>query len=99
MGRQQWAKVSIGRKKSSYIEKDCFEKSQNYCNTGNRTGELNIYLEGSSSTETVRRELHKSTVTGRAAIAKPPITQVFLRCVKDGVTTIKPGHQTTGNAT
>jgi hypothetical protein len=22
----------------------------------------------------------------------------MLRCVKDGVTTIKPGHQTTGNA-
>jgi hypothetical protein len=30
---EQWAKINIDRKISSYIEKDCFEKSQNYCST------------------------------------------------------------------
>jgi hypothetical protein len=35
---EQWAKINIDRKRSSYIEKDCFEKSRNYCSTcGNRT--------------------------------------------------------------
>jgi hypothetical protein len=29
-GEEQWAKLNIDRKKSLYIEKDCFEKSQNY---------------------------------------------------------------------
>jgi hypothetical protein len=27
---EEWAKINIDRKRSSYIEKDCFEKSQNY---------------------------------------------------------------------
>jgi hypothetical protein len=27
---EQWAKINIDRKRSSYSEKDCFEKSQNY---------------------------------------------------------------------
>jgi hypothetical protein len=31
---EQWGKINIDRKRSSYIEKDCFEKSQNYCSTG-----------------------------------------------------------------
>jgi hypothetical protein len=31
---EQWAKIDIERKRSSYIEKDCFEKSHNYCSTG-----------------------------------------------------------------
>jgi hypothetical protein len=36
---EQWAKINIDRKRSSCIEKDCFEKSQNYCSTGDsRTG-------------------------------------------------------------
>jgi hypothetical protein len=30
----QWARINIDRKRSSYIEKDYFEKSKNYCNTG-----------------------------------------------------------------
>jgi hypothetical protein len=32
------AKFNFDRKRSSYIEKDCFEKSQ-YCSTGDRTVE------------------------------------------------------------
>jgi hypothetical protein len=42
---EQWVKINIDKKKSSYIEKDCFKKSQNYCSTGDRTAELNIRLE------------------------------------------------------
>jgi hypothetical protein len=37
--------------------------------------ELNIHLEDPVSTKTVRRELHKSNVYSRAAIAKPLITE------------------------
>jgi hypothetical protein len=62
-------KMNTDRKRSSYIEKDCFEKSRNYCSRGDRTAELNIHLEGPVSTKTVRRELHKSSVHSRAAIA------------------------------
>jgi hypothetical protein len=36
--------------------------------------ELNIHLEDPVSTKTVRRELHRSTIHGRAATAKPLIT-------------------------
>jgi hypothetical protein len=36
---------------------------------------MNIHLEGSVSTKTVRRELHKSNTQGMAAIARPLITE------------------------
>jgi hypothetical protein len=49
---EEWAKINTDRKKSSYIEKDCFEKSQNYCSTGDRTVQLNIRLEDPVSTKT-----------------------------------------------
>jgi hypothetical protein len=39
------------------------------------TAELNIHIENPVSTKTVRRELHKSNIHGRAAIAKPLITE------------------------
>jgi hypothetical protein len=35
------------------------------------TAELNIHLEDRVSTKAVRRELHKSNIHGRAAVAKP----------------------------
>jgi hypothetical protein len=28
---EQWGKINTDRKRSTYIETDCFEKSQNYC--------------------------------------------------------------------
>jgi hypothetical protein len=31
---EQWARINIGRKRLSYIEKDFFKKSQNYCSIG-----------------------------------------------------------------
>jgi hypothetical protein len=49
---EQWAKINIDRKRPSYIENDCFEKSQNYCNTVDKTAELNIHLEDPVSTKT-----------------------------------------------
>jgi hypothetical protein len=85
-------------KRSSYIEKDCLKKSENYYSTGDRTAELNIHLEYPISTKTLRRELYKSNIHGRAAIGKPKLLKVMLRFVNDGVTTIKSGHQTVENA-
>jgi hypothetical protein len=70
---EQWTKINTDRKRSSYIEKYCFEKSQNCCCTGDRIAELNIHLEDPVSTKTVRRELHKSNIHGSAAIAEPLI--------------------------
>jgi hypothetical protein len=74
-GNTTSAKRKIGKNqtdgnRSSYIEKDCSEKSRNYCSTGNRTAEMNIEFENPVSTKTVRRELHRSNILGRAAIAK-----------------------------
>jgi hypothetical protein len=74
-GMEQWAKLSIDRKRPSYIEKDCFEKSRNYYSTGDRTAELNIHLEDPVFTKTVQRELHKSHIHFKAAAAKPLITE------------------------
>jgi hypothetical protein len=39
------------------------------------TVELNIHLEDPVSRKPVRRELHKSNISDRAAIAKPLITE------------------------
>jgi hypothetical protein len=36
---EKWVKINIDRKRSLYIERDCFEKSQNYCNIGDRRTE------------------------------------------------------------
>jgi hypothetical protein len=51
--KRKSVKISIDRKRSSYTEKDCFEKSQGYCSTGDRTEQLNMYVEDPVSTETV----------------------------------------------
>jgi hypothetical protein len=39
------------------------------------TEELNIHFEDPVSTKTIRRELHKSNIHGRAATAKPLIVE------------------------
>jgi hypothetical protein len=49
------------------------------------------------STKTVRRELHTPNIHGRAAIAKPLITERTLKGETDGVKKIKPGRLMTGN--
>jgi hypothetical protein len=64
------AQTGIGKKPTDDLV-NCFEESQGYSSIDDRTAELNIHLEGPASTETVRRELHKSSIHGRTAIAKP----------------------------
>jgi hypothetical protein len=64
---EHWQKVS------SYIKKDCFEKSQNYCNIGDSRTEYPS--EDPVSTKNVECELLKSNTHHRAAIAKPLITE------------------------
>ena len=49
------------------------------------------------STKTVRRKLHKSSIHGRAAIAKPLITERTLKSETDGVKMIKPVRLMIGN--
>jgi hypothetical protein len=50
--------------------------SKNHVNTAEQvTAELNIHTEDPVSTKTVTRELLKSSKHGRAATAKPPITE------------------------
>jgi transposase len=44
-------------------------------NAAQVAAELNIHLEDPVSTKTVRRELHKSNIHGRAAVAEPLITE------------------------
>jgi hypothetical protein len=89
--QEQWAKINIDRKRSSYIEKDCFEKSHNYCRTGDRTAELNNHL-----VILFPQELSDMSLTIPASTVG--LQLLNLRLLKDGVTTIRPGHQTTGNA-
>jgi hypothetical protein len=49
--------------------------SKNHANIAAQvTAELNIHLEGLVSTKIVTRELHKSNIHGRAAMAKLLIT-------------------------
>jgi hypothetical protein len=57
----------------------------------NVTTELNIHRKHRVSTQTVRRDFHKSIIHGRAAIAKHLITENKAKGEKDGVMTIKPG--------
>jgi hypothetical protein len=79
---EQWVKISIDRKRLSYIEKDCSETPQDFCSTGDRTAELNIHLEDPLSTKTDHHELHKSNIHARAAIAKPLITESNVQMCK-----------------
>jgi hypothetical protein len=68
-------KINIDRKRLSYIQKACFEKSQNYSGRDDRTSELNIHLQVPVSTKNILYELQKSNIHGRAAIPKPLVSQ------------------------
>lgn len=59
-------KSALTEKRLLYNEKDCFEKSQNYCSIVK--AELNVHLETPVSTKTVQLELHKSDIHGRVPI-------------------------------
>jgi hypothetical protein len=49
--------------------------SKNHSTAAMVTAELKIHPEDPVFTKTIRRELHKSNIHGRAAIAKAPITE------------------------
>jgi hypothetical protein len=80
----------------SYIEQDYFEKSQNYFSTGAKRAEINIHLEDPVSAKTVRRDMSftNSTSTAGLQLLNLWLLKVMLRCVNDGVTTLKLEHQT-----
>jgi hypothetical protein len=73
MGRQhlskeeRWVKINTDRKRTLYIEKDCFEKSQNNCSKTEYSSWRPCFHKNWC-------QLHKSNLHGRPAIAKPLIT-------------------------
>jgi hypothetical protein len=71
---KQWVKIKTGRKRLSYIAKDCLEKSQNYYNTGDRRTEYSSRRPFRKNP--VQREFHQSSIHGRAAIAKFLIIEI-----------------------
>jgi transposase len=78
-GKTTSAKRNSGRK-STLTERDCrvFRRifSKNHKTTAAHvTAVLNTHLEDPVSTKTVLRELHKSNIHGKAAIARPLITE------------------------
>jgi hypothetical protein len=50
-------------------------ESKNQSTAAKVTAEVDTYLEDPVSTNTVRQQLHKSNIHGRAATAKPLITE------------------------
>jgi hypothetical protein len=64
------------RRKSTLTERDCRTLRKTvWKNHTTTAAELNIHPEDPVSRKTVRRELHKSNIHGRAATAKPLITE------------------------
>jgi hypothetical protein len=95
---EEWAKINTDRKRSLYIEKDCFEKLQNYCSTGDRAAELNIHLEDSVLPQKVSNmSFTNPTSTVGLQLLNLGLLKVMLICLNDAVMAIKPGHQTPGN--
>jgi hypothetical protein len=92
---KQWVKINTDRKRSSYVEKDCFEKPCNYCSTGESRTEYSSW----------RPCFHKNvdmSFTNPASkvglqLLNLWLLKVMLRFIIDGVMTIKPGHQTNWN--
>jgi transposase len=78
-GKTTSAKKNSGRK-STMTERDSHTLRRNVLKNHRTTvaqvtAELNIHLEDPVSTKTVRRDFHKSNIHGRAATAKPLITE------------------------
>jgi hypothetical protein len=96
MGRQHQRRGTVGEiqhweKRWSYIEKDCFEKSQKYCSTGG-SGTVSLFppklFPVSFKIKTCKTGLQLLNFW---------LEEGMLRCANDGVTTMIPRHQTTGN--
>jgi hypothetical protein len=89
-------------RKSTLTERDgcTFRRivSKNHRTTAAKvTAELNIHFEDPVSTKTVRCELHKSNIMVGLQLLNLWLLKVMLRCLNNGVRTIKLGCQTTGN--
>ncbi|PNF29000.1 hypothetical protein B7P43_G14929 [Cryptotermes secundus] len=76
-------KINTGRKRLPYIEKDCSKKKKTLTTAAqvDRTAELNIHLEDCLH-EAVQHELQKSDIHGKAATAKPLITETNIQMCK-----------------
>jgi hypothetical protein len=93
------------RRKSTLKERDLRilrrNISTNHTTTAAQVTELTIHFEDPVLTKSLRREFHRSNVHGRAAIAKPLITesnaQIRKRWCHDHKTWAS-GNQTTANA-
>jgi hypothetical protein len=62
------------------------------------TAELNIHLEDLFPQKLSDVSFTNPTYMVGLQLLNLRLLEVMLRCVNDGATTIKPGHQTTGNA-
>jgi hypothetical protein len=94
---EQWAKINIDRKRPSYIKKDCFEKSQNYCGTGDSRTEYVFILKPLFPQTLSDVSFTNPTSTARLQLLNLRLLNAMFRCVNHGVTTINPEHQTNGN--
>jgi hypothetical protein len=74
---EQWAKSNTDRKRASYIENDCFEISQNYCNTGDSRTEYSSWE--TIFIKTIQRELHKSNITVGLQLLNLSLLKVMIR--------------------
>jgi hypothetical protein len=95
---EQWTKISTDWKGSSYIVQDLFEKSQNYCSTGELQQNWIFILKALFPQKLSYVSFTNPTSTVGLQLLNLWLLKIILRCVNDGVTTIKPGHQTNGNA-
>jgi hypothetical protein len=68
-------KINIDRKRSSYIDKECFEISHNYRSTGDSKTDYLFILKALFSHKLSDVSFTNPTSTIRAAIAEPLITE------------------------
>ena len=81
---EQWPKPKTKWRGSSYIRERIVSKNQRTA-AAKVTAELNIHLEDPVFTKTVRRELYKSKINGKDAIAKLLITEKSTKRQRHGV--------------
>jgi hypothetical protein len=88
MRRQHQRRGTVGGKQHS---QGCFEKSQNYCSIGDRRTEYSFWRPCFQKKSDVK-SINPTSMVGLITESNAEMRQ------NGGVTTIKPGHQTTGNA-
>jgi hypothetical protein len=71
--RNNWQKSTLVEKDHCTLRRSVLKNHRT--TTPQVTAELNIHLEDPVSTKTIRCDLHKSNINGRAVTAKPLITE------------------------